>query len=101
MLDRVIHLGDGWLAGALLVAVVVAVTIFLVLRDRRFRVVTRRLRCPVHGREATVQLLVEAGNGVVYRDVVACSLESDPSVTCDKVCRSLSVAPFAEPPPAA
>jgi hypothetical protein len=99
MLDRVIHLADGWLAGALLVAVVVAVTIFLALGGRRFRVVTRRLRCPVHGREALVQLLVEAGDGVVYRDVVACSLE--PSVTCDKVCRSLSVAPFAQPPPAA
>jgi hypothetical protein len=62
-----------------------------------FRVVRRRVGCPVHGTAADVDFLVDATGPVVYRDVVDCSLlPPGRGVECGKVCRSISVAPFGE-----
>jgi hypothetical protein len=68
----------------------------LLCGGRRYRVAARRLVCPIHGREATVRFLVDAGDGEVYREVVDCSLRPPgETLGCESVCRSLSVAPFA------
>ncbi|HLK10269.1 MAG TPA: hypothetical protein VKW76_02710 [Candidatus Binatia bacterium] len=59
------------------------------------RLVRRRLRCPVENAPATVDFVVAANGGEAYVDVAACSLlPRDEPVTCGKVCRSTSVAPF-------
>ncbi len=65
---------------------------------RAARLVRRRVVCPVDGEAATVDFLVDAGDGEVYRDVVDCSLvpPGEP-IECGKACRSMSVAPFSAP----
>ena len=91
------------------IVAIVALGLFALLliakldRTRRRRLIVReRLQCPIHRRQAVVDLLVEEpvdeDGGDVYRDVLRCSLCSPREpVACDKVCRSTSVAPFGEP----
>ncbi|HJQ84162.1 MAG TPA: hypothetical protein VKA21_08805 [Candidatus Binatia bacterium] len=64
-----------------------------------FQVETRRVECPVHRREATVEFLVDGAGAEANRDVLACSLlpPGEPA-TCGKTCRSTSVAPFGVAP---
>jgi hypothetical protein len=60
--------------------------------------VRRRLECPVERRPATVEFVVAADPGETYVDVATCSLlPPDRPVECGRVCRSTSVAPFAQP----
>jgi hypothetical protein len=89
-------LGDATALGVVIVAGVLCVAAFaILLGPRPYRVVQRRVRCPVHGREADVAFLLESNGGETYREVVECSLrpEGEP-LACAQVCRSLSVAPF-------
>ena len=82
----------------LTVLTVVAVIVLVLLRNgpRATRLVRRRLRCPVEGRPATVDFVV-ANDGEAYLDVAKCSLvPPGKPVECGKVCRSPSVAPFAD-----
>ncbi len=87
------------LFAGLTVLSVLAVIILLLLRNNRraTRLVRRRLRCPVEGRPATVDFVVVANDGEAYLDVASCSLlPPGKPVECGKVCRSASVAPFAD-----
>jgi hypothetical protein len=55
----------------------------------------RRTSCPLQGREATVDFVLEDNDGEVYADVVGCSLVGpEHEIDCGKPCRSASVAPF-------
>jgi hypothetical protein len=79
---------------------VLAVIVLVLLRNgrRATRLVRRRLRCPVEGRPATVDFVVVANDGEAYLDVASCSLlPPGKPVDCGKVCRSVSVVPFADP----
>jgi hypothetical protein len=78
---------------------VLAVIVLVLLRNgRATRLVSRRLRCPVEGRPATVDFVVAANDGEAYLDVASCSLlPPGKPVDCGKVCRSASVVPFADP----
>jgi hypothetical protein len=85
-------------AGVAVLSVLVAI---LVSRPRngraRSRLVSGRVECPVHGRPAFVSFVVAANDGEAYVDVATCSLlPPDEPPECGKVCRSASVAPFAE-----
>ena len=77
---------------------VLAVLILVLLRNHRAtRFVRRRVRCPVEGKPATVDFVVTANDGEAYLDVVRCSLlPPGKPVECGKVCRSASIAPFAD-----
>jgi hypothetical protein len=93
-----IHL-KGVLFAGLTALTVLAVLILVLLRNHRAtRFVRRRLRCPVEGEPATVDFVVAAHDGAAYLDVASCSLlPPGKPVDCGKVCRSASVAPFADP----
>jgi hypothetical protein len=78
---------------------ILAVIVLVLLRNgrRATHLVSRRLQCPVEGRRATVDFVVDANDGEVYLDVASCSLlPPGKPVECGKVCRSTSVAPFAD-----
>lgn len=86
------------LVAGLTALTVLAVLILVLLRNHRAtRFVRRRLRCPVGGEPATVDFVVAAHDGAAYLDVVRCSLlPPGKPVACGKVCRSASIAPFAD-----
>jgi hypothetical protein len=86
--------------GAILLAAAVPVTILVFLlglasRIRPRAMNRRRVRCPLQGREATVDFVLRCDDGDAYNDVVACSLvEEHDEIACGKPCRSTGVAPF-------
>lgn len=58
-------------------------------------VTRRRVRCPLHQRDATVDFVIEGGDGEVRADVVGCSLVGPGrEIDCSKPRRSTGVAPF-------
>jgi len=86
-------------AGLTALAVLALIVLVLFRNGRRAtRLVSRRLECPVEGRPATVDFVVNANDGEAYLDVASCSLlPPGKPVECGKVCRSASVAPFSDP----
>lgn len=85
--------------GAVLLAAAVPAALMAVLLRLAGRTLPRdigrrRVTCPVHDREATVDYVLD-DPGEVYVDVVACSLGAPGSeIACGKPCRSTGVAPF-------
>jgi len=58
-------------------------------------VTRRRVSCPLHQRDATVDFVVESDDGEVHADVVSCSLiGSGREIDCSRSCRSTGVARF-------
>jgi hypothetical protein len=87
------------LFGGLTALLLIGLVVILIHRNgsRRTRLVRTRLQCPVVGRSATVDFVVAVNDGEAYEDVARCSLLAPHRpVECGKVCRSTSVAPFAE-----
>ena len=83
----------------LTVVTVFGLLAFVLLRNgvRATRLVRKELECPVERRAATVDFVVAADDGEAYLDVARCSLlPRGKPVECGKVCRSTSVAPFAD-----
>ena len=88
--------------GTLLLLGVVGLVMFATLLAfsywlEAYRVVRRRLICPVHGRYTTVDFLVDARRPTVYEDVVDCPLAPPgKAIACGKVCRSIAVTAFSQ-----
>jgi hypothetical protein len=101
-----------WLIMLSVAVAVMAASIFVLAPGARptdatrTRLVRQPVRCPARGARATVEFIIETNGGDTFVDVLSCSLlPGHRRLTCGRVCRSISVARFADvgapatPPP--